>query len=240
MGIRLEKGWQNGHLIPAELRLGELGECGVGLVGGSLYHPQMKPLPPNSTQEMQIYMYNSDDFDSLGGAIRQKRIIAAMAVFFQENFVVLQEHKLGAVHATPHIEESVKRRMKEWWWWWGGGEGVVVLAEVEVEGVSMEIGSHNLPVAGKDNPAVDPIIHGLRGVVHHEKETFLEPFVLKDLLPASLGSYYRYTGSLTTPPCSKAVEWILFSRPLYVSSKQHVALHSPEHTLLRPPALTLN
>ncbi|TKS70606.1 Receptor-type tyrosine-protein phosphatase gamma [Collichthys lucidus] len=53
-----------------------------------------------------------------------------------------------------------------------------------------------------------------------EKETVLEPFVLKDLLPSSLGSYYRYTGSLTTPPCSKVVEWIIFSRPIYVSYKQ--------------------
>ena len=55
---------------------------------------------------------------------------------------------------------------------------------------------------------------------HIEKETVLEPFVLKDLLPSSLGSYYRYTGSLTTPPCSKVVEWIIFSRPIYVSYKQ--------------------
>ncbi|XP_027135089.1 receptor-type tyrosine-protein phosphatase gamma isoform X1 [Larimichthys crocea] len=114
--------------------------------------------------EMQIYMYNSDDFDSLSAALREKRIIAAMAVFFQ--------------------------------------------------------------VGGKDNPAVDPIIHGLKGVVHHEKETVLEPFVLKDLLPSSLGSYYRYTGSLTTPPCSKVVEWIIFSRPIYVSYKQLEAFYS--------------
>ncbi|XP_070697567.1 receptor-type tyrosine-protein phosphatase gamma-like [Pempheris klunzingeri] len=114
--------------------------------------------------EMQIYMYNSDDFDSLNAALREKRIIAAMSVFFQ--------------------------------------------------------------VGGKDNPAVDPIIHGLKGVVHHEKETVLEPFVLKDLLPSSLGSYYRYTGSLTTPPCSKVVEWIIFSRPIYVSYKQLEAFYS--------------
>ncbi|XP_042354745.1 receptor-type tyrosine-protein phosphatase gamma [Plectropomus leopardus] len=114
--------------------------------------------------EMQIYMYNSDDFDSLSAALREKRIIAAMAVFFQ--------------------------------------------------------------VGGKDNPAVDPIIHGLKGVVHHEKETVLEPFILKDLLPSALGSYYRYTGSLTTPPCSKVVEWIIFSRPIYVSYKQLEAFYS--------------
>ncbi|XP_065097845.1 receptor-type tyrosine-protein phosphatase gamma isoform X3 [Paramisgurnus dabryanus] len=114
--------------------------------------------------EMQIFMYNSDDFDSLSAAIREKRVIAAMAVFFQ--------------------------------------------------------------VGMKDNPAVDPIIHGLRGVVHHEKETFLEPFVLRDLLPSSLGSYYRYIGSLTTPPCSKVVEWIVFSRPVFLSYKQLEAFYS--------------
>lgn len=53
-----------------------------------------------------------------------------------------------------------------------------------------------------------------------EKETFLDPFVLRDLLPASLGSYYRYTGSLTTPPCSEIVEWIVFRRPVPISYHQ--------------------
>ncbi|KAJ8258573.1 hypothetical protein COCON_G00175850 [Conger conger] len=81
-------------------------------------------------------------------------------------------------------------------------------------------------VGVKDNPAVDPIIHGLKGVVHHEKETFLEPFILRDLLPSSLGSYYRYTGSLTTPPCSKTVEWIIFHRPVYLSYQQLEAFYS--------------
>uniref|UniRef100_A0A8C9WDM4 Receptor-type tyrosine-protein phosphatase gamma n=1 Tax=Scleropages formosus TaxID=113540 RepID=A0A8C9WDM4_SCLFO len=113
--------------------------------------------------EMQIYMYNSDDFESISAAINERRTIAAMAVFFQVRF---------------------------------------------------------------DNPAVDPIIHGLRGVVHHEKETSLEPFVLRDLLPSSLGSYYRYTGSLTTPPCSKVVEWIVFSRPVFLSYQQLESFYS--------------
>ena len=53
-----------------------------------------------------------------------------------------------------------------------------------------------------------------------EKETFLDPFILRDLLPASLGSYYRYTGSLTTPPCSEIVEWIVFRRPVPISYHQ--------------------
>lgn len=53
-----------------------------------------------------------------------------------------------------------------------------------------------------------------------EKETFLDPFILRDLLPASLGSYYRYTGSLTTPPCSEIVEWIVFRKPVPISYHQ--------------------
>lgn len=53
-----------------------------------------------------------------------------------------------------------------------------------------------------------------------EKETNLRSFILRDLLPSSVDGYYRYTGSLTTPPCSKVVEWIVFSRPVYVSHSQ--------------------
>uniref|UniRef100_H3B0U3 protein-tyrosine-phosphatase n=1 Tax=Latimeria chalumnae TaxID=7897 RepID=H3B0U3_LATCH len=59
-----------------------------------------------------------------------------------------------------------------------------------------------------------------------EKETFVDPFVLRDLLPPSLGSYYRYTGSLTTPPCSEIVEWIVFSRPVSISYQQLEAFYS--------------
>uniref|UniRef100_A0A8C6MV72 protein-tyrosine-phosphatase n=1 Tax=Mus spicilegus TaxID=10103 RepID=A0A8C6MV72_MUSSI len=81
-------------------------------------------------------------------------------------------------------------------------------------------------VSPRDNSALDPIIHGLKGVVHHEKETFLDPFILRDLLPASLGSYYRYTGSLTTPPCSEIVEWIVFRRPVPISYHQLEAFYS--------------
>lgn len=53
-----------------------------------------------------------------------------------------------------------------------------------------------------------------------EKETSLRSFILRDLLPSSVDGYYRYTGSLTTPPCSKVVEWIIFSRPVYLSHSQ--------------------
>ena len=39
------------------------------------------------------------------------------------------------------------------------------------------------------------------------------------LLPASR-DYYRYNGSLTTPPCSEGVRWIVMKKPLTVSKQQ--------------------
>jgi carbonic anhydrase len=37
-----------------------------------------------------------------------------------------------------------------------------------------------------------------------------------DLLPPQLG-YYRYEGSLTTPPCSETVDWLVVSEPVEVA-----------------------
>ncbi|OSM02309.1 putative carbonate dehydratase [Magnetofaba australis IT-1] len=39
------------------------------------------------------------------------------------------------------------------------------------------------------------------------------------LLPASR-DYYRFSGSLTTPPCSEGVRWLMMKEPLTLSSKQ--------------------
>jgi carbonic anhydrase len=46
-----------------------------------------------------------------------------------------------------------------------------------------------------------------------------------DLLPASRMSY-RYSGSLTTPPCSEDVTWVVMATPITISAEQLAALRS--------------
>jgi carbonic anhydrase len=46
-----------------------------------------------------------------------------------------------------------------------------------------------------------------------------EPVDLQALLPADQTSFH-YNGSLTTPPCSEGVKWIVFEQPMEMSKEQ--------------------
>jgi carbonic anhydrase len=54
-------------------------------------------------------------------------------------------------------------------------------------------------------------IHGFFQVTHR--------FVVSKLLPENKG-YYTFQGSLTTPPCSEGVLWMVMQQPVSVSSEQ--------------------
>jgi carbonic anhydrase len=52
-----------------------------------------------------------------------------------------------------------------------------------------------------------------------------QAFAVKDLLP-SITNYYRFNGSLTTPPCSEGVRWIVLQETKTLSKDQDKALMS--------------
>jgi len=67
-----------------------------------------------------------------------------------------------------------------------------------------------------------------------------EPVVLKNrVIPSELmpenRSYYRYSGSLTTPPCTEGVRWIIMKTPMTASKEQIEAFkHAINHSNNRP------
>ena len=46
-----------------------------------------------------------------------------------------------------------------------------------------------------------------------------EPINLEALLPEA-GSFFHYDGSLTTPPCTEDVKWVVFEQPIEMSKEQ--------------------
>ncbi|MBE9504009.1 MAG: carbonic anhydrase family protein [Proteobacteria bacterium] len=72
---------------------------------------------------------------------------------------------------------------------------------------------------GKKNSLIQKIWDYIPNKAGHEM-TYLGLNVnAKDLLPADK-TYYHFSGSLTTPPCSEGVSWNVMTTPIEVSSQQ--------------------
>lgn len=72
---------------------------------------------------------------------------------------------------------------------------------------------------GADNALLErllPLIPERADGDHLHADTFVST---TDLLP-STRSYFRYSGSLTAPPCTEGVDWLVLQQPLTVSAVQ--------------------
>ncbi|XP_057578729.1 carbonic anhydrase 12 isoform X3 [Hippopotamus amphibius kiboko] len=91
-------------------------------------------------------------------------------------------------------------------------EGLAVLA------VLIEMGSFN--------PSYDKILSHLEDVKYKGQEVSIPGFSIEELLPERPEEYYRYRGSLTTPPCYPTVLWTVFRNPVQISQEQLVDLET--------------
>ncbi|MCM2679417.1 carbonic anhydrase [Echinimonas agarilytica] len=70
-----------------------------------------------------------------------------------------------------------------------------------------------------------------------DKHSLSTPVSAFDLLPKSQ-DYYRFNGSLTTPPCSEGVRWLVMKQPLTASKAQissfQSTLHEPNNRPIQP------
>jgi carbonic anhydrase len=73
--------------------------------------------------------------------------------------------------------------------------------------------------AGAENPAWAPVLKNMPAKEGTPQEIAGVTVNAADFLPADK-SYYRYNGSLTTPPCSEGVNWFVMKNPVELSQAQ--------------------
>jgi len=91
---------------------------------------------------------------------------------------------------------------------------------------------------GKENPALVPLIDAMPQ--KENQQVSLNRLVnLRDLFPEDL-HYYRFSGSLTTPPCSEGIRWLVLKQPVTLSQAQLDAFRQALKTTNTRPLQHLN
>jgi carbonic anhydrase len=72
-----------------------------------------------------------------------------------------------------------------------------------------------------------------------EKAALATPFAAAQLLPSKL-DYYRFSGSLTTPPCTEGVRWLVLKTPVPASKAQSARFASLMHHANNRPVQPVN
>ncbi|KAK4881628.1 hypothetical protein RN001_004947 [Aquatica leii] len=72
-----------------------------------------------------------------------------------------------------------------------------------------------------DDPEFEPLAKVIEHVENNHNSFHLnEPIQLRSFLPRDVAGFYRYEGSLTTPNCTEAVIWTMFTNTIPISLDQ--------------------
>uniref|UniRef100_UPI00398E7520 carbonic anhydrase 12 isoform X2 n=1 Tax=Pristiophorus japonicus TaxID=55135 RepID=UPI00398E7520 len=122
------------------------------------------------------------------------------------------EHTVGGQHypSELHIVHYNSEKYKD-----------ISTAQDKVDGLAV-LGI--LIETGSFNAAYEQIFGHLKEIQYKGVEIHLPGFNINDLLPHRLDEYFRYNGSLTTPPCYSSVLWTVFRSPVQISNEQLLEL----------------
>lgn len=76
-------------------------------------------------------------------------------------------------------------------------------------------------IIGEENPEFEKLAQLTTDIKLKNKSARIPSnFDVRQLFPSDLSKYWTYPGSLTTPPCSQSVKWVVLAKPIQISSRQ--------------------
>ena len=111
-----------------------------------------------------------------------------------------------------------------------------------VVGLLIESGRHNfvfdpiwshLPIVPGETQLIENVTED-GSLIVDPRFMFSPNDQITDEAPSRFWNYYRYDGSLTTPPCSEGVKWIVLTTPIEMSETQIAAFKAIIHDNNRP------
>lgn len=78
-----------------------------------------------------------------------------------------------------------------------------------------------LIIIGEENPEFEKLAELTELIKLKDKSARVSRnFDVRKIFPVDLSKYWTYPGSLTTPPCSQSVKWVVLAEPIEISSRQ--------------------
>lgn len=169
------------------------------------YHPAPLSIVNDGTTELNIHNTQTIINDGHGIQVNfSEQSPQEIIRFKNKDYRLLQFH----VHSPSENELNKENFPMEIHFVHQSNEGEVLVIAVFVQ-------------TGEENLVLKKIINHFpedHGIVHEIKEDMINP---GDLLPAKQ-NYYYFKGSLTTPPCTEGLHWVVMPNVIHASSAQIV------------------
>jgi len=153
---------------------------------------------------------NTNNFRVKDGALPDEYVLEQLHFHWGENDSIGSEHEING-RSYPLEVHFVHRKSKY---------TSVTAALADPEGVAvLGVFGEVTTKAEEVNDTLKHLVEQLAKVDYNGNATDIAAFALQGLLPQS-PNYYRYKGSLTTPPCTESVIWTVFAQPIKIMSDQ--------------------
>uniref|UniRef100_A0AC35TMV7 Carbonic anhydrase n=1 Tax=Rhabditophanes sp. KR3021 TaxID=114890 RepID=A0AC35TMV7_9BILA len=153
----------------------------------------------NNGHSVQFIQKGEEDVPTIsGGKLDQEYR------FIQYHYHWAQHDHQGSEHTLNTLHFPIELHLVH--------QGITDPSKLAVVGVFFKVGEKGEALFSEEE--------ALPFIVECDSKVPAAPQRLVDKLPKNLGSFIRYAGSLTTPPCSEIVTWTVITTPITISRAQ--------------------